>query len=135
MLLNVADFSSKNVTVPALWDEPDITPLSDINKIPFVALTTSFWNICVLSVFLTTILSTSNNVPSLPLSSILNPSPLIPDINVEVPIVFVSATVTSPTKAAVLPSTENFRTPPIYISTNLLAGAWSLRLSASSPAI
>ena len=109
MLLNVADFSSKNVTVPVpvVPVEPDITPLSDINKIPFVALTTSFWNICVLSVFLTTILSTSNNVPSLPLSSILNPSPLIPDMNVEVPKVFVSAIVKSFANDAAVDVIEN----------------------------
>ena len=52
--------------------------------------------------FLTKILSTSKNVPSDPLSSILKPSPVIPDMNVDVPIVFVSAILTLPEKVAEL---------------------------------
>ena len=50
-----------------------------------MALTTSFWNICVRNVFLTTILSISIVVPLDPPSSILNPSPpTSADINVDV---------------------------------------------------
>lgn len=59
---------------------------------------------CVLSVFLTTTLSTSNNVPLEPWSSNLNPSPVIPDINVEVDMAFSFATIASPVMVNVLPS-------------------------------
>ena len=56
-----------------------------------MALTTSFWNICVRNVFLTTILSISIVVPLDPPSSILNPSPpTSADTNVDVPKVPVS---------------------------------------------
>ena len=68
--------------------------------------------------FLTKILSTSKNVPSDPLSSILNPSPVIPDINVDVPMVFVSAIFTSPAKVAV--PAFNCRTPLLLLSPSLV---------------